>query len=91
MNRPGGLRDFRRAVRAYVMGHDRIWEADRKLGRDVTGVAEEIPEPEWHGEPPPPRYGVDVARTLRFDRGPSIWRDRTVAPPDAARERDDDG
>lgn len=78
LNRPGGLRDFRRAVRAYVMGHDRIWEAERKLGRDVTGVAEETPEPEPHGEPEPPRYGVPVPRTLRFHRGPSTWRDRRV-------------
>lgn len=90
LNRPRGLRDFRRALGAYVLGHDRIWETERKLGREVAGVAEEAPRPEWHGEPPPPRYGVGVPHTLAFHRGPSTWRDGAPARRGASGE-DDDG
>lgn len=101
---PSGSMDWRRALRAYVTGHDRGWEADRKyreaearvadFGSPAAARREERPErsrePEAEGRPADAtaraaralRFGVPVARTLRFHRGASTWRDRLPFAPD---------
>lgn len=65
------------ALRAYVLGRDRVWEHRRKLGP--------VPAPESAIEfgvlPEAPRFGVGVAEHLDFRRGPAAWRD------DAGQER----
>ncbi|MGH7539985.1 MAG: hypothetical protein ACRELC_03195 [Gemmatimonadota bacterium] len=102
--RRGGVRDLQRALRAYVMGHDRIWEAEREPGRIDMGVGEPQEGAEPEGAEPervetedaepewsaaPPRFGVPVPDELAFHRGPSTWRaKRTPGGPDAGARRD---
>lgn len=68
---PGGL-DWRRALRAYVNGHDRGWEADRKFAvaaEEAEGAsAAQGEEPERHAAP---RVGAERAdeATARTGRG----------------------
>lgn len=61
------------ALRAYVEGHDRGWDADQKRR---AAAAAESPEPEiaWSPEPESPRFGVAVPDELDFHRGPDTWR-----------------
>ncbi len=66
------------AVEAYVAGHDRGVEPERKLPAPDGDAA---PEFEWGGAPPPPRFGVEVARRLDFHRGPDVWRSRAGRVP----------
>lgn len=68
---PEGV-NWRRALRAYVSGHDRGWEADRKYavaagaGPDAASPGREA-EPERHGAPeiPDAEAGEATARTER--------------------------
>lgn len=46
---PGGLGDWRRAMRAYVRGHDRGWDADRKYAE--ADREREAPAPARQEEP----------------------------------------
>lgn len=62
----------RSAAAAYVRGHDRGWQVERM--RD--GKAEET-EIEWSPTPGTPRFGVGVARSLEFHRGPGKLRGET--------------
>ncbi len=66
-------RDLRAALDAYVRGHDRVWEPDRKLPRHPRPEPE---LPEFGSVPARPRYGVAVPARLDFHRGPDTWRTR---------------
>lgn len=61
------------ALRAYVEGHDRGWDADRKL-RASAGADPQEPDIAWSAEPESPRFGVGVPDELDFHRGPDTWR-----------------
>jgi hypothetical protein len=63
---------YRSAILSYLRGKDRVWEVERMRG--VGGPSEEAPV-EWGRVPPPPRFGIGVARTLDFQRGPAMRRD----------------
>lgn len=59
---PGGLADWRRAMRAYVQGHDRGWDADRKYAE--AGGEVEATAPSREEEPdraPEPDVASDEA------------------------------
>ncbi|MDX1624770.1 MAG: hypothetical protein R3199_12415 [Gemmatimonadota bacterium] len=80
-----GVGDWRRAMRAYVAGHDRGWSADRKYREagesEERGerVAEREAEREGEGAPSDRiRFGVGVPdrEDFSFHRGASTWRDR---------------
>lgn len=66
-------RGLEAALRAYVEGHDRGWEADRKW-QAVDGADSPEPEIPWSSEPEGPSYGVGVPDELDFHRGPDTWR-----------------
>lgn len=66
-------RRIRDAVEAYRRGHDRVWPNDRM--RALPSPAPDD-EPEFTPPPSPPRFGIPVARTLDFQRGPDTWRIR---------------
>ena len=78
-----GVGDWRRAMRAYVAGHDRGWSADRKY-REAEESEEEGPRltvrrPDQESPPSERvRFGVGVPERedFSFHRGASIWRDR---------------
>ncbi|MDX1392886.1 MAG: hypothetical protein R3195_00790 [Gemmatimonadota bacterium] len=69
MSLGGGGR--RRAVAAYVRGHDRVWSLTR-----MRGIESDVGESgiEWSDAPVPPRFGVGVAREIEFHRGPGRAR-----------------
>lgn len=82
---------LRRALRAYVMGHDRGWEAERKLeaaDREVeprfADRFREAPPEGASAAAPTTRFGVPVPERLDFHRGPDTWRDRIRRRQDAA-------
>lgn len=86
-------RDWRRALRAYVDGHDRGWSADRKhreAAEEVSGASEpareEAPARTGRGT----RYGVDVPdrESFSFHRSASTWRDRLPAAERLPRHTD---
>lgn len=89
---PSGT-DWRRAMRAYVRGHDRGWSADRKY-------AEAAEEP---SRTPRPERGEEASRAERvtrrgvgipdrggfsFHRAASTWRDRLPAAERLPRHTD---
>lgn len=81
---PGpGAGGWRRALRAYVNGHDRGWEADRKYGTAGDEVADSRPgrEEEPRREPAPGAGSeeADGVATARTDRGGTTFG---VAVPD---------
>lgn len=89
---PGGT-DWRRAMRAYVRGHDRGWSADRKYSeaaeepartsRPEQGEEDSRPERATHrGVAIPDRAGFS------FHRAASIWRDRLPASERLPRHTD---
>jgi len=60
---------FRPVIASYVRGHDRVWEVERmRAGASAAGE----PAVEWGRVPTPARFGVGVARTLDFQRGPAM-------------------
>ncbi|MYK02210.1 MAG: hypothetical protein F4037_09715 [Gemmatimonadales bacterium] len=75
-----GSKDIAGALRAYVVGRDRIWEHGRKLRRSATASPDpsaDSPSEIAFGElPARPKFGVAVADALDFRRGPAAWRDR---------------
>ena len=96
--------DWRRALRAYVNGHDRGWEADRKYERAAgevparreAGAAEApveeggAPEEATARSGEGTRYGIAVPDrdALDFHRGASTWRDRLPRSPRMPRHAD---
>ncbi len=92
---PGRL-NLDQALRAYVLGHDRGWDAERKAELAVEGEEEGFSgagQALDSGERTGPddgdrsdetgegrRYGVPVPETLSFHRGAAIWRDRIPRP-----------
>lgn len=89
-----GIEDWRRAMRAYVTGHDRGWSADRKYreageSEDEQRVAGPLPGRE--GTPSDRvRFGVGVPdrEDFSFHRGASTWRDRLSAAERLPRHTD---
>jgi len=65
---------YRAAMAAYVRGHDRIWDLERKRGGADSGDETKVESVEWSGAPESPSFGVGVARSLRFERGPGNAR-----------------
>ena len=90
-----GVGDWRRAMRAYVGGHDRGWSADRKY-REAGESEEEGPRVTVRrpdpASPPPEgaRFGVGVPERedFSFHRGASTWRDRLPAAERLPRHTD---
>lgn len=89
---PGGT-DWRRAMRAYVRGHDRGWSADRKFTEAAEGPSG-TPRPE-RGEAEAraeraTRRGVGIPDRdgLSFHRAASTWRDRLPASERLPRHTD---
>ena len=80
----GGRRGLKAALRAYVAGHDRGWEADRKLEAAEPGGDASEGEIPWSSEPEGPRFGVGVPDELDFHRGPDTWRSGPAARPVAS-------
>ncbi|MFV1986304.1 MAG: hypothetical protein ACC682_03440 [Gemmatimonadota bacterium] len=62
---------YRSAVAAYVRGHDRVWEISRMRGESLP---EEPGAVEWSAPRAAPRFGVGVASSLQFHRGPGNLR-----------------
>lgn len=73
--------DWRRAMRAYVRGHDRGWSADRKYD-EAAEEPPRSPRPERGAEETRAgrgtRVGVGVPDrgSFSFHRAASTWRDR---------------
>jgi hypothetical protein len=61
---------YRKAAAAYVRGHDRVWGLAQMRG-DSTETESVL---EWSGPPVTPRFGVGVATSLDFRRGPGNLR-----------------
>ena len=64
----------RDALAAYIRGHDRVLELDRMRGRSAGHADDEGTDVKWSDPPPSPSFGVGVASTLRFERGPGNLR-----------------
>ena len=76
-------RDVGDALQAYVRGHDRVWEHQAKFGDSTRNASAKI---EFGGLPSPPRFGIEVAKSLEFQRGPDRWRSHNT---DARNSSDD--
>ena len=76
-------RDVGDAFRAYVRGHDRVWEYQAKFGDSARNTSAKV---EFGGLPSPPRFGIAVPKLLEFQRGPDIWRSHNT---DARNSSDD--
>jgi len=74
---------FRSVVASYVRGHDRVWDVARMRGGPAPASE---PHVEWGGTPARPRFGVGVARTLDFGRGPAMG---TASGPPQGTKTDD--
>ena len=68
-------RSVRDALRAYVRGHDRVWQCQAKFDNSTREAAPKI---EFGGVPSPPQFGIAVPSLLEFQRGPDIWRSRNT-------------
>ncbi len=105
MGRPGvvpGGGDWRVALRAYVSGHDRGWDSERKLSDAIriTGRAEREERAREAGAgagtaegPPEARRGVrrvPVPERLDFHRSAGTWRRHLPLGKRGANVRDDD-
>lgn len=94
-----GVGDWRRAMRAYVTGHDRGWSADRKH-LEAGRAGDEGPGGGGASDEREPRRDAAAARGIRFGvevpnredfsfhRGASIWRDRLPASDRLPRHTD---
>lgn len=69
-------RRYRSAILSYVRGKDRVWEVEKMRGAEASA---EDPPLEWGVVPSSPRFGIEVARTLDFQRGPAMRRDARAA------------
>lgn len=77
--RPG----FRDALRAYVMGHDRVATTESELTAAAESGSGPASDVVWNGEwrdlsEEPPRYGVGIPNRLQFHRGPATWREDDI-------------
>ena len=80
---------FRDALRAYVMGHDRVVETESKMTRDAEPESKVVWDGEWTDlSNEPARYGVGIPGRLDFHRGPATWRERDVGAPRRSGEND---
>ena len=61
---------YRKAAAAYIRGHDRVWGIAQMRG-DQTETERPI---EWSAAPTTPRFGVGVATSLEFNKGPGDLR-----------------
>jgi hypothetical protein len=93
MRREHRGRGFRDALRAYVLGHDRVVATESGLTRAAEPESPEtdlVWDGEWtHASDPTPRYGVGIPDRLDFHRGPATWREDDVGAP--RRSGDNDG
>lgn len=67
---------YRSVIAAYVRGKDRVWEVDRMRAATTPEAGSRV---EWGRIPGSPRFGIGVARTLDFERGPAMRTDGGAA------------
>lgn len=79
--RAGDRRRFKRALAAYVLGHDRGIVAATKGAGLVPNDPDSRDEEDTSADADTPadaplRFGVPVPAVLSFHRGPDTWRER---------------
>lgn len=89
MSRERRRSGFRDALRAYVVGHDRVVETESKMIPDAEPESEVVWDAEWTDlSNEPARYGVGIPDRLDFHRGPATWREGDVGAPRRSGEND---
>jgi hypothetical protein len=96
MSRERRSTGFRDALRAYVVGHDRVATTESEMTH-APGPDSDAPGPDsdvvWDGEwtdpsDEPARYGVGIPDRLEFHRGPATWREDDVGVAHRSGEND---